>query len=323
METREVYVRTLKILRPGDHILTKKALRTSFLCRTVNKFVPCFVELDLPAHHHMLVVKPIDESTVDVMHVTKTGIRKQQMLLDPGKIALIEYECTFNGAQAIENARACFYREGYDCSSEEFVTQAKGKVRSEGEHVSAFENTDKNAKEVPIAVTYECRSITGLQELKKGDHIMVERLITHHLLFIERINNRILVIHKGKKGICEETKVLKPEEIKVCCYNCPYSGDEIIERARNIHSSLHWSTNNCEDFAVEARTGRRPASTQAKRQMVRLGIAAASGLVVGTASGTVAGWLLVRVPAGAAIGGLLGAIAGGIGGVGGVIKIYK
>ena len=108
--------------------------------------------------------------------------------------------------------------------------------------------------------------INSLYDLKPGDHIKVdEGLYDHHMMVVNAVSNRtIRVIHNSKEaGRVEERNVrYKREDIIRLVYSSPYSGQEIIRRARRWigkEYNLLWS--NCEHFATEMRTG-TPVSYQ-------------------------------------------------------------
>ena len=126
------------------------------------------------------------------------------------------------------------------------------------------------------------RKIRMLKELNPGDHIQIPGgggissssggIYNHHLLVVAVINNRqIWVIHKTENGVVEEVNEYKPEEITVLDYNCRYSGDEAIRRARAMPtSSYDLLENNCEHFVFKARTGVK--QSEQVKEVLKMGI---------------------------------------------------
>ena len=109
------------------------------------------------------------------------------------------------------------------------------------------------------------RTISSLYRLNPGDHILVEgnfcsagtALFHHHMLVVEVVNeSQVQVIHKVFK-VVEEVLSLKPEDITVLDYDCHYTGQRAVRRARRrigeVEYSMLWS--NCEHFVTEVRTG--------------------------------------------------------------------
>ena len=142
-----------------------------------------------------------------------------------------------------------------------------------------------------------------------GDHVSIGRglikdqykygLYRHHMLVVEAeevLSNRwkLKVIHlSGKLTECQIKEEVFPEVIKAeClrkhCYECKYSGEEAIKRARgrleleggdNVYNLL---TFNCEHFIRWAKTG-----ITSSRQVQQVGVGAVSGAGVAAAGGMV------------------------------------
>ena len=127
--------------------------------------------------------------------------------------------------------------------------------------------TKRNEKKASSGSTYlECttRTISSLQELKPGDHIAametyMKGFITykHHLLVVEVVNDKIVAIHKKLDvSVVEGTVDYGADEITVLDYDCPFTGQEAIARARErMNQGYSLLTSNCEHFVTEARTG--------------------------------------------------------------------
>ena len=98
--------------------------------------------------------------------------------------------------------------------------------------------------------------------LKPGDHIRLAicssgiPLYYHHMLVVKVVDeSQIQVIHKVSK-VVEEVLTLKPEDITVLDYDCAYTGQEAIDRARqHIGEDFNLLWSNCEHFVTEMRTG--------------------------------------------------------------------
>ena len=126
--------------------------------------------------------------------------------------------------------------------------------------------TKRTEKEASSGSTYlECttRKISSLQELKPGDHIAAMETYMkgfiyydHHMLVVE-VNDKIVAIHKKLDvSVVEGTVDYGADDITVLDYDCPYTGQEAIARARErMDQGYSLLTSNCEHFVTEARTG--------------------------------------------------------------------
>ena len=133
------------------------------------------------------------------------------------------------------------------------------------------------------------RNLESLWELRPGDHIRVRskiedellkkcnvnlRFNTHHLLVIEVVNDtQIRAIHKTRdRGVVEEILSHQPSDVFVLDYECLYTGETAIQRARQDERHIPYNTfsANCEHFVTEVRTGQMQ-STQIKR-VVEVGV---------------------------------------------------
>ena len=130
-------------------------------------------------------------------------------------------------------------------------------------------------------------------------------MYTHHLLVVvEPIDDtHVMVIHKvdgeEKKTIFEEEKCYEPSDVSVMEYDCQYTGEEAIRRARErMEEGEEYNvvTSNCEHFVTEARTGEKQC-LQKKGAIVGGISGGATGAAVGAGAGA---------SAGALIGGVLG-----------------
>ena len=121
----------------------------------------------------------------------------------------------------------------------------------------------QNEMEASSGLTYvgcTTRKIASLDELKPGDHIVAkERLMLrilscdHHMLVVEVVNTEIVAIYKASvviEGTVDYRAVLD--------YDCPYTGQEAITRARErMDQGYNLLTSNFEHFVTEARTGQK------------------------------------------------------------------
>ena len=141
----------------------------------------------------------------------------------------------------------------------------------------------------------ECttRKISSLQELKPGDHIAVmgtymKGFITykHHLLVVEVVNDKIVAIHKKiDVSVVEGTVDYRADEITVLDYDCPYTGQEVIARARErMDQGYKLLTSNCEHFVTEARTGKKQ-SIQVRQKVKEAAMAAGAAALFGVVAG--------------------------------------
>ena len=132
-----------------------------------------------------------------------------------------------------------------------------------------------------MAVEPSAERITSLDQLKPGDHIMVnEGLYYHHMIVVNVVsNNTIRVIHNSKEAGRVEVKVVDytREDIILLVYSSPYSRQEIIERARKrIGKGYNLLSYNCEHFATEVRT--REGQSLQVQKAVALGAAILVGV---------------------------------------------
>ena len=87
------------------------------------------------------------------------------------------------------------------------------------------------------------KTISTLYELKPGDHIRVRgelgefldtfssdlKIYTHHMLVVEVLNrHEISVIHKTARGVEEEKRPYRPDDIRVVEYDSAYSGETAV-----------------------------------------------------------------------------------------------
>ena len=184
------------------------------------------------------------------------------------------------------------------------------------------------------------RRITSLAELRPGDHIQVpatdptysimfstnygssstsgcdvpekcnSKLTIHHLLVVKVIDETyIRVIHKVTSGgILEQNKFYLPKDITVLEYDCPYTGEAAIERAREkVREGFTIFTSNCEHFITEVRTGIKQGVA------VDAGGRAIVGATAGAAIGAGIGLLIpvLGIMCGAGIGAVIGGVSGG------------
>ena len=114
------------------------------------------------------------------------------------------------------------------------------------------------------SISCTAKTIGSLYELQPGDHIRVKgdlcssgmELYTHHMLVVDVLSDsRIIVIHKLRE-VVEEVKWFRPEEITVLDYNCWFTGQAAIMRARACIGEDHnLLLSNCEHFVTEVKTG--------------------------------------------------------------------
>ena len=109
-------IESLWELKPGDHIRVRGELGETY-------------SADLRIYtHHMLVVKVLSESRIQVVHKTENrGVVVETVRYKPEKIDVLVYECPYDGDKAIERARE---RMDQDYSllrgnCEHFVTEVK------------------------------------------------------------------------------------------------------------------------------------------------------------------------------------------------------
>ena len=105
------------------------------------------------------------------------------------------------------------------------------------------------------------KSITSLYDLGPGDHIKTNGILyDHHMIVVKVISEvTVRVIHKRKdqEPVVEEEVTCRPEDLTLLVYDSPFSGVEIVRRARErIGQSYNLVSANCEHFVTEVRTGR-------------------------------------------------------------------
>ncbi|CAI8054132.1 hypothetical protein GBAR_LOCUS29577, partial [Geodia barretti] len=90
-------------------------------------------------------------------------------------------------------------------------------------------------------------------------------------------------------------------------YDCPYSGEQIVQRARELQRTPYNArTSNCEHFVMEARTGQR-SSVQVRKGVFHAVFGGLGCAAAGAATGILAGgafWFIL----GAIVGGIVGAV---------------
>ena len=145
------------------------------------------------------------------------------------------------------------------------------------------------------------RNISSLWDLEPGDHIRVRgelgefidsyssdlKIYTHHVLVVAVVDeSHVAVIHKTVDGVLEETREYKPDDITVLDYECRYTGEKAVQRARERKiQTYNLVFSNCEHFVTEVKTGEK-LSIQV-RTAVKVGVGAAVG--VGAMAVAVAG----------------------------------
>lgn len=120
-------------------------------------------------------------------------------------------------------------------------------------------------------------------------------------MVVRVINNEsIEVIHKtSDRGVLQETKRYRPEDIAVLVYWSIYTGYDAVERAKYLaHEKYNLVISNCEHFVFKARTG--------EKESKQVQAAAKGGLAGGGAGALAAGGAGVSI--GAFIGGAIGSI---------------
>ena len=100
---------------------------------------------------------------------------------------------------------------------------------------------------------------------------------------------KIRVIHKTReRGVVEEVKCYSPEDITVLDYDCAYTGENAVERARDrISEGYRLSSSNCEHFVTEVTTGTaRSLQVETAKQVIvggLLGLGAVATAAAGIA----------------------------------------
>ena len=132
------------------------------------------------------------------------------------------------------------------------------------------------------AYSITSRLITSLCDLKPGDHIKKDMgIYSHHMIVVGVVNSyTITVIHKSKELGTVVEEDYAPDQIILLDYPTPYSGEEIIKRARQLISGgYNLFLANCEHFVTEVRTG-TPISHQVDMAIMSIGVI---GVIVVTA----------------------------------------
>ena len=141
------------------------------------------------------------------------------------------------------------------------------------------------------------KTISTLYELKPGDHIRVRgelgefldtfsndlKVYTHHMLVVEVLNrHEISVIHKTVRGVEEEKRPYRPDDITVVEYDSAYSGETAVQRARERKQQCYnLVLSNCEHFVTEVRTGeKRSIQVRTAVWLGVIGAAIAAGAAV-------------------------------------------
>ena len=162
-----------------------------------------------------------------------------------------------------------------------------------------------------------------LQDLEPGTHIKYDCVlqekkktvltVMHHALVVEVINDyQLLVIHNDGQNVAEELIMMDASDITVVVYECVYSGNDAIIRARErLGDGYNVLSDNCEHFVTWARTG-KGESKQVKKGtgagLVGLGAGAVAGAVIGSAFAPGVGTIVGGIVGGAL--GLLGGVFG-------------
>ena len=153
------------------------------------------------------------------------------------------------------------------------------------------------SKSQAYSISCTAKTIDSLYELQPGDHIRVKEDLcssgmelldyTHHMVVVKVLSDvMIKIIHKtSDRRVVEEVRHYRPEDIEVLDYECQYTGQAAITRARarigeEDYNPL-WS--NCEHFVTEVKTG--VAQSVQVRDIVVTGAGIAVGLgVIGAAA---------------------------------------
>ena len=122
------------------------------------------------------------------------------------------------------------------------------------------------SKSQAYSISCTAKTIDSLYELQPGDHIRVngdvcssgKAIYTHHMLVVKVLSDSMIkIIHKtSDRRVVEEAKHYRPEDITVLDYECQYTGQEAITRARErIGEGYNLLRSNCEHFVTEVKTG--------------------------------------------------------------------
>ena len=111
---------------------------------------------------------------------------------------------------------------------------------------------------MPTETRAACNAITSLYDLVPGDHIKTnsnwDLLYDHHMIVVEV--KRIRIIHKRRDQeavVEEEVSCYKPRDLTLLVYDSPFSGVEIVRRARERIGQSYYNLvfANCEHFVTE------------------------------------------------------------------------
>ena len=155
-----------------------------------------------------------------------------------------------------------------------------------------------NHKPQPISrmgnsLSCTARTVDSLWKLQPGEHIRARgdlgefvdsyvpelKVYTHHMLVVQVLSaSEIRIIHKTKdRGVVEEIRSYQPEDITVFDYDCAYSGQNAVRRARERSGEgYNLALSNCEHFVTEVRTG--TAQSLQVQTAVKVGIGALLGI---------------------------------------------
>ena len=90
--------------------------------------------------------------------------------------------------------------------------------------------------ETMAACNATAKSITSLYDLGPGDHIKTNGILyDHHMIVVKVISeDTVRIIHKRKdqEAVVEEEVSCRPEDLTLLVYDSPFSGTEIVRRAR-------------------------------------------------------------------------------------------
>ena len=132
-------------------------------------------------------------------------------------------------------------------------------------------------------VSCTVRKIDSLWELQSGDHIRTRGelgLYTHHMLVVRVVSNsKILIIQKTQRGVEEKTESYQAKDIEVLDYECSYTGDKAIQRARErMNQKYNLWVGNCEHFVTEVKTGEKQSIQVQTAVKVGVGVAVGVGV---------------------------------------------
>ena len=228
--------------------------------------------------------------------------------------------------------------------SRDYKTFTDEKVKSlmelkPGDHIRVAGNKDQSkGRLISVSSTssFRSHSTPTSRSMPSSDASCSEpercdsKVYTHHLLVVEPIDGtHVKVINKvdEKPSILEEVKCYDPSDVTIMKYNCQYTGEEAIRRARErMEEGEEYNvvTSNCEHFVTGVRTGEEKCLQKEGVLYGGLGgvatgavLGGSVGVLVGAGIGALIGFLIP--PGGPVLGAGIGAaIGGGIGGVAGV-----